>query len=232
MALGTRTQSTSNSFSVTVPSGSDRMGDLLVEFEATTAPTVSATLNGVAMTSSGTPAATSSGAGSQAMVAHFHMLEADLPAAGTYTVVVTFTGGTGTQGHLNSYATHTDRAQEAPQYATGAINTGTALNIGPLDTAVDAYGVSGAVTTVGGRTFTVGGSWTEEFDQDGSGGGDTRGAGADITYGSVSTDTVAWTGSVSGLWAGAFVVFDAASGGGGGSTQPIRTYYSNRRRRL
>jgi len=220
MALGTRTQFTTTSATVAVPSGSNRIAELKVSWEQlfSDSPTITATLDGVSMVSSGTLERTSAGSGNDVFSASFHLLEASLPTAGNYTAAFSISP-VGSQGRLASFAVHTDRAQEAPQYIGADLVSGTPLTIGPLNTVNDAYGTASLINGGGGRTATVGGSWTERFDGAGSG-SDTSGAIADITYSATGTDSVSWTPSTNNRVAGVFTVFNPAVAGPTITVQP------------
>lgn len=114
----------------TIGAGANRMLVVMAGREANTTNTekgiTGATYNGVAMTLAGSTHAEVGGS-FVAMLDIFYMLEADLPAAGTYDIVVTLPANTGDM-HINAVSVF-GAAQQAPE-AVGTASVPTPADTG------------------------------------------------------------------------------------------------------
>lgn len=230
-----------DSFTVTVPDGSNRLffvayaldyGGSITDFEPT--------LNGQALTLVGVLYL---GSSDFLRIQMYQLLEEDLPAAGDYTLVANLTGPALSFLQCSGiFAVNASQDYVADpldgDYATSVLNgndrighgsadvSGTTLTIpgtGTLSVVDGGAGWAVVADNTGGSSFTESGSWGEDagFDED-LGGGVGNVVNAHVVYSADGTDTVTFTrAAAAARMVGMAVAIRPASGSSGQAATPM-----------
>lgn len=156
---------------------------------ASTTPSYAPTLNGVALSSLGSSPAGTSGYWLHA----FYMLQASIPAAGSRTLDVVETGGTGLLSRLVGWAFADNVAQSAPTLTkVQDLSSPTTISIGSFSESAGGIAIAAVYGGVAAVSYTESAGWTEIWDADGSA-ADSHGAAAYRVYAASGSDTVVFT---------------------------------------
>jgi len=203
---------TSFSFSHST-SGVERLLVLIVSYirTAETTPTITATYNGVSMTSAVSAYDTSTSRGYKTEV--FYLVA---PATGSNTVAITI--GASVSGMVACAMTFTDVNQSSPIGVTGSgiASTGTSVSFNLSTTAVNSYIVGGGMSRRGTGNLTIDGAYTGVYDTES--GTDTTtdllAVGGYRATTSTGSYAFAFTNSASNYLNGAAIEIKPGSGGG------------------
>lgn len=225
-SIGTTfTQTGSGDLTATIPAGTGRIGIYKLTFIYTTVspPTFAPTCGGNAMTIvTGSPATRDVGGGSSLAIYTYYILDANFPGTGAQTIARVTTGGAGLTGWHQSFTTLIEcPTQAAPTMVSNTAASGTTLRLPSASTTAIPANTGGIAfrSSTPGITSTVAGdvgTWTEVYDENGSGGGDTTNAGATMTNTTALNEFVTFTMSGSANHVGMLVVPAAAAAGVGG----------------
>lgn len=193
-AGGSATSGTTVTWSHTIGSGANRLLVVGVALETDSGRVVSGvTYNGVALTA-GPTAVTGETVPSHAEL--WYLLEASMPAAGAYNVVVTISSALSSQNALGSSVSFSGAQQSAPTAtATSVSDTNGTTYSTPITTVEANATVIDVIASNTTNTWTADGGQNERWDRQEAGGAGNTGAGSTKAVAAAGATTLGWTAS-------------------------------------